>query len=180
MDTKTFEAFWEIYDEAFPRDEKRDVEGQKALLGDKDYSIYLHNENGVLLGFLAYWRLGRFHFVEHLAVSRKARGMGVGSLLVQQVLQLGKPVVLEVEPPEDETQRKRIAFYQRRGFVLNDHPHVQPPLAKGANPVALQWMSYPLPLSREEARYIEEKLNEIVYSKNKFIRYQGTSPGSIA
>lgn len=168
MDAMTFEAFWKIYEEAFPRNEKRDIEGQRAILDDNNYDILLQREGGIALGFLAYWKLGRFHFVEHLAVSRESRGKGVGGRLIQAILRMGKPVVLEVEPPEDEVKRKRIVFYERHGFVLNDHPHIQPPLAKGANPVVLKWMSSPSPLLPQDACYIEEKLKEIVYSKNRF------------
>lgn len=165
MDAKTFEAFWEIYNEAFPRDEKRDIEGQRALLDDEDYDILLHFEGDVLMGFLAYWKLGQYHFVEHLAVSRQSRGKGVGSLLMRAMLRFGKPVVLEVDPPEDEVKRLRIVFYERLGFFLNEHHHIQPPLAKGGNPVELRLMTHPAPLSEEDARYIEERLKAVVYSK---------------
>mgnify|MGYP000933854328 CR=1 FL=1 len=168
MSQSIFEAFWKIYDESFPDDEKRDIEGQKALLNDKDYKTIFHYDEGRLIGFLCYWNLDRFNFVEHIAIAREFRGRGAGSLLMKNLIRLGKRIVLEVEPPEDDIKRKRIAFYEHLGFSMNEYHHVQPPLKMNANPVELRLMSHPEPLSPEDVQFIEVKLQNTVYSKNTF------------
>ena len=40
-------------------------------------------------------------------------------------------IVLEVEEPIDELTKRRIGFYQRQGFTIQDMPYQQPPYRKG-------------------------------------------------
>ena len=40
-------------------------------------------------------------------------------------------IVLEAEEPTDDITRRRIGFYQRQGFVLQDVPYQQPPYRSG-------------------------------------------------
>ena len=39
-----------------------------------------------------------------------------------------RPMVLEVELPEDALTRRRIGFYERHGLVFNSYPYLQPPM----------------------------------------------------
>jgi hypothetical protein len=76
--------------------------------------------------------------------------------------------VLEVEPPEDEIKKRRIAFYERCGFHLSKEEYYQPPYQEGGEPVRLMLMSYPEPITRHDE--VSAALYRDVYGiKNKHI-----------
>ena len=57
--------------------------------------------------------------------------------------QTSKPVVLEVEKPEDDFSRRRIGFYERLGLKLwPDCHYIQPPYDDKKKPMELLLMSY--------------------------------------
>jgi ribosomal protein S18 acetylase RimI-like enzyme len=163
---KRFEQIYEIMEEAFPPSERRPKERQRALLEDPRYRLLTEEaETGFLLGFLAAWEFPDFLFIEHLAVARAARGRGTGGILVRRCLTVagGKPVYLEVEPPQNEIQRRRVNFYLRLGFALNTFPYEQPPMRPGAAPLPLYVMSHPAPVSQGEFAPVRQKLYHVVY-----------------
>ncbi len=41
-----------------------------------------------------------------------------------------KPVILEVELPTGELEARRIAFYERNGFVMNPFEYMQPAMER--------------------------------------------------
>ena len=78
------------------------------------------SENGKVLGFLNFWELSDFVYLEHFAVDKNLRGKGLGSELIRKLSEIcaGKTIVLEAEPPElNEFSSRRIEFYRRLGFV---------------------------------------------------------------
>lgn len=164
MNSEEFEAFWEIYAQAFPECEKRDRAGQMRVLARREYRVERMVEHGVLLGFVACWDIGGYWFVEHVAVADAARGRGLGSELMKKMTGRDKPVILEVEPPADDIARRRVGFYQRLGFHLNAYPHIQPPLQPGGQSVRLLLMSYPEPLTAADAETVQARLRQVVYS----------------
>ena len=79
----------------------------------------------------------------------------------------GKPFFIEVEPPEDELTRRRIGFYERNGFVLNDYDYVQPSLGEGKDPVPLRIMTWPRGMEKEELADIEQRIRRNLFDKSK-------------
>ena len=162
----TGERFREIYpimEESFPADERRAFEGQQRLFEAPEYvMIGLKDaEKEEFVGFIAGWDLGDFVYLEHLAVTASRRNAGLGQKLLHLFTgRFDKPFFVEVEPPEDELTRRRIGFYERNGFVLNDYDYVQPPLGEGRNPVPLRIMTRPRRMEREELRRMEEKIKK--------------------
>lgn len=63
---------------------------------------------------------------------------------------LGKPIVLEIEPPQDDISRRRRAFYERCGFCTTEHAHLQPPYHAGQAELPLVVMSYPRAIDAAE------------------------------
>lgn len=154
-----FDEIFKIMDEAFPDSEMRTYEGQKRLLQNEKYHIYEELDGvGQLVGFLAYWTLNGCVFFEHLAVSSVRRGQGIGkNILLKNIKDIKLPIFLEVEPPETDMAKRRIAFYERLGFCLSDFYYEQPPLRKNQTAQQLLIMSYPAPISAEEfAKYKKE------------------------
>ncbi len=162
---KKFDEVFAIMDEAFPNEEMRGYEGQLALLENPHYWLRLkRDEMGRLLAFMAVWEFDSFRYVEHFAVSKQYRGSGIGEKMMKEYLKEGSgPVILEVEPPQNEITRRRIGFYQRLGFQYNEFPYQQPPLHKGNGWLPLVIMSYPGSVSEEEFAPMKQVMYQEVY-----------------
>lgn len=165
LNGREYDRIWEIMLEAFPPAERRDRAGMDRAAADPAFSLFVfRDEAGEPAAFLTSWQLEGFRFVEHFAVSACLRGRGVGGRMLRSFLEKEDgPVVLEAEPPDTENARRRIGFYQRLGFHLNDFPYIQPPLQPGAPAVPLRVMSWPAPLSREDFDAVRTTLYSKVY-----------------
>ena len=159
-----FEAIYAIMERSFPTEEYRRRKEQEELLGDERYTLWCYEEEGVVIGFAAVWELERFWFLEHLAVEPVCRGKGVGGLLLDALVARSPGrVILEVEPPETHLARRRVDFYTRHGFCINEYPYRQPSISRGKPDIPLQVMSYPSPLDEETFRQTKKQLYRIVY-----------------
>ena len=157
MNPIDFDRVYQILEQSFPVDERRPYEAQRALLAEPRYSILVKREGEAILGFFATWELDGVLFLEHFAVDPAARNGGVGSQMLTELLaHATKPVCLEVEPPADELTRRRVAFYERHGMVLNSYPYTQPAMAEGQSPVPLLIMTSGEAVSK--ARFEELRL----------------------
>lgn len=165
-DINDFNIIFAIMEKSFPIDEFRDAAEQKALFRDERYKIFKAELNGELAAFIAVWTLKRCCFIEHLATNENMRNMGIGAKLLNDVLsRLKMPVCLEVEPPETDIARRRINFYLRNGFAVNDYPYMQPPLRSGLVPRKLIVLSQPA-LSFSEFSAVKRELYTSVYDFN--------------
>ena len=77
---------------------------------------------------------------------------------------VGKRICLEVELPENDIARRRIGFYTRNGFSLNEYHYIQPPMSAGKNPVPLLIMTTGGAVDEKKFEYIKDKLYEKVYN----------------
>ena len=73
LDRSDFEEVYRIMEQSFPADERRKKEGQQKLLDEEKYELLGVRNEGGLLAFLAVWEFAEFVFIEHFAVSEKAR-----------------------------------------------------------------------------------------------------------
>ena len=108
------------------------------------------------IGFITAWDLEGFTYIEHFAIADSVRNGGFGTKAIRAFLQAipqGRAVVLEAEPPESSPlAARRIAFYQRQGFILSDRPYKQPPYSEGGKMIDLKLMSsVPIP---SQAAYV--------------------------
>ncbi|MDR1601470.1 MAG: GNAT family N-acetyltransferase [Tannerella sp.] len=134
----------DIYETSFPADERRhfdDViriaETEPAFCGD------IYTESGNVLGFILSWRFSFFRYAEHFAVCRDMRGKGYGrTIFADFLIHSDRPVVLEVQPPEGETSRRRIRFYESFGLIRSSILYLQPPYSPDKHPVPLSLMSF--------------------------------------
>lgn len=156
-----FSELFSILEYSFPEDERRDFSDQFEKSKCQEFCTMTLSENGKVLGFLNFWELSDFVYLEHFAVDKNLRGKGLGSELIRQLCGIctGKTIVLEAEPPElNEFSARRIEFYRRLGFHTNPFPYKQPPYRAGGEPVELVIMSRPQPLSESD---FTEKIREI-------------------
>ena len=115
LDRSDFEEVYRIMEQSFPADERRKKEGQQKLLDEEKYELLGVRNEGGLLAFLAVWEFAEFVFIEHFAVSEKARNSGIGGKMLEELArQKAGKVVLEVELPEDSLKKRRIGFYERQ------------------------------------------------------------------
>jgi len=163
-----FSDICQLYESAFPPDERRDLERQKALFARSEYRLFAAVDGGELVGLLSLWEFSDFVFMEHLAVDEKLRGKGIGTFIMNEYMKAcGKRILLEVEPPRTRVQKKRVAFYQKLGFVLNPYPYIQPPYGPEKNPVPMFIMSHPAALDESGFSDARRKIHAVVYGLKK-------------
>lgn len=163
-----FNNFFQLMKEAFPSVERRSYEEQKKLLNEKLYNIIVNkDEKNSINAFLANWQFKKFNFIEHFAVASNLRGHGLGTLMLKAYLnKANKPIFLEVELPENEESIRRIKFYKRLGFHLNDFNYLQPPMQKHHGFLPLKVMSYPKPINNLDFINFKNIVYNEVYKVN--------------
>ena len=74
-----------------------------------------------------------------------------------------KPILLEVELPYSTINQRRITFYERIGFKLNQHYYEIPPLKKSLLPLQLLLMSYPTEIYKNEVEQFIKICHPIIF-----------------
>lgn len=138
---KDFQKLMELYQEAFPEEERRDLAQLGAMLqAEQRMSFNAVECNGSLAGLFVYWDFGTFYYLEHLAVYPDMRNKKIG----QQVLDWIKGNLqglrlLEVERAETEMAIRRVHYYERNGYRVLDDAYMQPPYRQGGEDYPL-WL----------------------------------------
>lgn len=153
------------YVSSFPSCERRDFpELKKLITPGSPFVVNVLLRDGEYVGFITAWDFGRFVYVEHFAIDESARNGGIGGKALKQFLDVwNRPVVLEVEKPDDEMSRRRIGFYERLGFVLDTHPYQQPPYHPQDGWLDMYLMSYGAIDLKEEYERVKDCLYKYVY-----------------
>ena len=174
VNSRDFDAVFRVMEASFPSDEYRNREEQRALFENPVYSVFAWKDENALQAFIAVWEFEKFVFVEHLAVNPPKRNGGIGAKLLREMKAVfGKRLCLEVELPETENARRRIGFYRRNHFFLNEYPYIQPPMSKGKNAVPLLIMTTDGALDEKSFQEIKETLYREVY------RYEESAVGRV-
>ncbi|MDG5800064.1 GNAT family N-acetyltransferase [Marinilabiliaceae bacterium ANBcel2] len=152
--------------DSFPENERRMREEYIKTMKNRAFSTTLFcSETADIKGFLSYWKLSDFIFVEHFAISSKFRNQGLGNKLFSQFLNsISKPVVLEVEPPTDSISKRRVNFYERMNFVLNRFDYYQPSYHNDNKKVPLLLMTSNGTLSSSQFKMLQNDIYNIVYN----------------
>ena len=155
-----------LYDQAFPYLEKRNESEQQRVMSKSNYHFDIITDEGKFVGILAYWKNDNFIFIEHFAVLPELRGRGyaTGALNILKN-QNDCNIILEIDPPVDEVSRKRFAFYQKCGFVMNSHDHTQAKYHLGDSDLKLKILSYPRQITVEEYASFKNFVNDEVSVK---------------
>lgn len=149
----------ELYEQAFPHEERRNLPAQQLLLNNGALRLALLESDGGYAGFVFYWQLTDFVFIEHFAISPELRGSGIGSSVIRLMEQAYPRIVLEVEPPHSEDAARRIKFYEGLGFKAYAHPYLQPSYHAGGSPLKMLLMQKGM--SPEEHTFT--KINSEIY-----------------
>jgi len=163
---------WKIYVASFPVVERRKVEAYESVCAEnpefKPEVVYINDE---VAGLMFHWDTEAFSYLEHFAVRSDLRNRGEGGKLLDAYLAGHSRVVLEVEPPENEICRRRIAFYERHGLTFSGVAFTHPGYETDENglptPYTLYLMTRPA-WTREECASFLKFLSERVLKKDIF------------
>jgi len=134
-----------LYEASFPPEERRNLTAQQALMNNGALRLGVLDNDGIYAGFIFYWELTSFTFIEHFAIVPALRGSGIGSAVMRLIGQQHPRMVLEVEPPHTLNAQRRIHFYEASGFRAYDFSYLQPPYQIGASPVPMLLMQKGMP-----------------------------------
>lgn len=159
-----FKEAWELYEQSFPMEERRPKAWQTDILPHSSYYFELVLQEEALIGLLLWWSFEEVRYIEHFATVPVLRGRGYGKLILEAFVSRDeRPVLLEVEPPQNEMQQRRIRFYEQSGFILNNHVYQQPPYHQGQQPLTLLLMSHPAAISAETVAHFVNKRHPLIY-----------------
>ena len=157
----------QIYESSFPEDERRNWDQLLDLLGNTRYKLFEIYIQEKFIGFISVWDLEEINFIEHFAITDSEQGKGFGTQALNQVFSMNsKPFILEVEEPFTETAQKRISFYERLNFKVNEFSYFQPPYSIDKNSVKMLLMSYPMKIELENFERIKSQIHNQVYGYN--------------
>jgi len=161
---KYFYDAWRLYEDSFPIDERRELESQIRIMNHLNYNFEAIVIDTELIGFILWWNFHDLRFIEHFAIKQLHRSKGIG----KQVLEIFKKmdplaILIEVDIPDKHINQRRIEFYEKAGFNLNNFTYQQPPLRKDGNSVALLTMSYPEPFSSKDINHFIKNYHPIIY-----------------
>lgn len=161
-----FEAAWSLYETSFSIHERRMIDDQKKIMDHPLYHFEVLILEEVFLGILLWWQFEKIRYVEHYAIIDAQKAKGYGTQVLEDFKSEYKELImLEVEIPKDEIQKRRISFYERRGFHLNPYPYIQPAYSKTGNPVPLLLMSWPSTITNTILEYFIGHCHSIVFGK---------------
>jgi len=153
-----------IYETAFPPIERRDFNKVIDLIADNRFQLSAIKFENEVVGMLSKWDFESFVYIEHFAISKIFRGIGLGSQVIQNIIQQeNRQIVLEVELATDEISLKRIKFYTQFGFGICPEPYIQPPYDKGKETLPMLIMAKPAINSGLEFQKIKATLHQQVY-----------------
>ena len=157
------------YNDSFPEAERRAFSLVRELVKDEPrFTVYTLFKDQVYAGFITAWSFGTFIYVEHFAIDASARNGGIGGESMKQFMaRCDAPVGLEVEMPTEEMSKRRIGFYERLGYVLDDHVYFQPPYRQGEPLLEMRLMTYGAIDLKQSFEEVKNCIHRYVYGVNE-------------
>lgn len=138
-----FAKAWELYKASFPLHSQRLLEDQQAALEDEGYHFEVLEQAGRFIGILLYWENARFIYIEHMAIDPALQGGGMGTKVMDLLMQVGKKIILAIDQVVDQVSADHLNFYTRMGFRQNAFLHIQPPYRAEFEGQKLHLLSWP-------------------------------------
>lgn len=159
-----FHKAWELYEDAFPLEERRLLDAQCCVMKLPNYYFDITIDKKQLIGFLLWWDFETYRYIDHFATCKQHRNKGFGKLILEKfMVGNNKPMLLEVELPNSAINQRRIKFYEKIGFKLNQHYYEIPPLKESQSPLQLMLMSYPNQLSKNDVEEFIRICHPIIF-----------------
>ena len=155
------QKIFESYCTTFPEDERRDWDRFVPLFGNPKVKIVSVINNDENVGYLIYWELSNFIFLEHFEVFQEFRNLNLGSKILTHLFENFSKIILEIEPEDlNEDAKRRYSFYQRNGFHLIDDTYIQPSYGEGKQSLPLWLLAN---FSPENTELVKAEIHQIVY-----------------
>ena len=159
-----FQKAWNLYEDAFPFEERRLLDDQSYVLQNDSYHFDILIDKNQFMGFILWWDFETHRYIDHFATSIEQRNKGYGKFILSNFIDCNdKPVMLEVELPTSIINERRIKFYERVGFKLNQHYYEIPPLKEDQSPLQLLIMSYPSIISEKDVDQFVKKYHPVIF-----------------
>jgi GNAT superfamily N-acetyltransferase len=159
-----FQDSWRLYEEAFPIEERRSLENQRVVMKKEIYHFDTLIEEEQMIGVLLWWDFKTYRYIDHFATSTQQRNKGFGKLILEKFRDLNdKPILLEVELPNSDINKRRIKFYERAGFKLNKHNYSTQSSQENQPPLELMLMSYPNQLTKKDVEQFTKINHPIIF-----------------
>ena len=159
-----FQKAWELYEDAFPLEERRLLNAQSYVMKKPNYHFDITIDEKQFIGFLLWWEFDTNRYIDHFATSMQHRNKGFGKLILEKFIDSSdKPILLEVELPNSTINQRRIKFYEKIGFKLNQHYYEIPPLKESQLPLQLMLMSYPTQISKNDVEQFIKICHPIIF-----------------
>ncbi|WP_291869223.1 GNAT family N-acetyltransferase [Maribacter sp.] len=159
-----FHKAWKLYEDAFPLEERRSFNAQTHVMKKSNYHFNILMDENKFIGFLLWWDFETLKYIDHFATSTEQRNKGFGKLILEKFMESSdKTILLEVELPNSTINERRIKFYQRTGFKLNQHYYEIPPLIEDKKPLQLLLMSYPELLTIKDVKEFTDKCHPLIF-----------------
>lgn len=168
MPREKFSQLYSIMEYSFPPTERGSESLHFSEYNRPEFHCMCYEPDGIPTGFLNYYDLCEDNviFIEHFAVDVGQRGRGTGSAMLKEFLKsaVKSLVVLEVEPPEGDVEKRRISFYQRIGFVFNPGEYFQPEFYGRSPAIPLNLMTN-RPIDDEQFETVKSLIHRKIYRK---------------
>lgn len=160
-----FQEAWKLYEDAFPFEERRSLDNQSKVLQIDNYNFEVLIDKDQFIGFILWWDFETHKYIDHFATALEQRNKGIGKLILNKFIDSDdKSIILEVELPTSNINERRIKFYERVGFKLNQHHYEIPPIKEDQSPLQLLVMSYPNFISEKDVDLFVEKNHPIIFN----------------
>ena len=159
---------YDLYESAFPAVERRDATALKNVMkSENKFQVSALLKENCFVGFFNDWHFEDFVYVEHFAVCPELRGKLIGTEVVSLYLKKKRlPIVFEVEKPDNEVAKRRIALYERLGCHLLPYDYAQPHYDGSGKLFPMLLMTNDSAFVSQNVRRIKSSIYEEVYHYN--------------
>jgi len=160
-----FKLTWDTYSSSFPNYEKRLLSSHKKALEDSRFYANSVYDNDDYIGFIFFWTIDSYIFIEHFAIEENFRNNSYGSKIIKKLIEDYKEhtLLLEIDPPEDDISIRRLGFYNRLGFKNNDIIHSIPSFQKKLGKYTLNLLSHGRLITQDEYSLFYDSLMTSVF-----------------
>lgn len=157
-----------MYTNAFPIEERRTLQSLNSNSNSDNIDYLVFIKDNIPIAGVSIYYIQDFIFIEHLFVAEKMRGKGIGTKIIEYIIESNplSDIILEVEPPKlSQAAKKRIKFYESLGFNVEKIRYLQPPYRENEKEIELLLMRRNgKSLNRLKLSDIVEKIKSVVYN----------------
>lgn len=155
----------QLYENAFPLHERRTWAALLSMLTDRLMRLEAVFQEQSFIGFVIYWNIDKWWFIEHIAIEPVFRAKQLGTQVIRHLKAASdQKLLLETELPVAGEAIWRVRFYEKQGLIALPFTYFQPPYRKDETEVAMLLMATTT-FSVDEYEYITNRIRGEVYER---------------